>query len=266
MNRSRSSSFGAMPAVDTRHRSTSLSHDISLADGSLADALPEWEEDAEAVTCRSCTQNFTMMRRRHHCRLCGQTFCGECSKERRSLPSYGLMEAVRVCNGCATLVDTAQAKGMMSMAIQLAQGNVTSLGELERTFVAPDAKLAAKAAVAVGCMDALLRAALCCGNDHRKLAAIVGSVAKMARQTQEVSSLSGCELTQLQVAESVQSRREWVNVVRDTLAASRNGVHLSASPGLALLSELVLSETTSITAWEIDSSNPWCEVICALMM
>jgi hypothetical protein len=39
----------------------------------------EWQE---APYCAQCKKNFTLTRRRHHCRRCGQSFCGIHSKNR----------------------------------------------------------------------------------------------------------------------------------------------------------------------------------------
>jgi hypothetical protein len=30
---------------------------------------PEWTDDSEALQCHGCTRNFTLFRRKHHCRL-----------------------------------------------------------------------------------------------------------------------------------------------------------------------------------------------------
>ncbi|RNF04886.1 putative phosphatidylinositol (3,5) kinase [Trypanosoma rangeli] len=37
-----------------------------------------WVDDRYAVRCRGCDARFNVMRRRHHCRNCGQVFCSEC--------------------------------------------------------------------------------------------------------------------------------------------------------------------------------------------
>ncbi|CBZ28186.1 putative phosphatidylinositol (3,5) kinase [Leishmania mexicana MHOM/GT/2001/U1103] len=37
-----------------------------------------WVEDKYALRCRGCAKKFTVFRRRHHCRRCGQVFCYEC--------------------------------------------------------------------------------------------------------------------------------------------------------------------------------------------
>lgn len=41
-----------------------------------------------------------MLIRRHHCRMCGDVFCSECTSNRAPLASYGIFAAVRVCNAC----------------------------------------------------------------------------------------------------------------------------------------------------------------------
>ncbi|CAH1122802.1 unnamed protein product [Ceutorhynchus assimilis] len=61
---------------------------------------PAWIPDIEAPKCMSCGSNFTVVKRRHHCRNCGKVFCGPCSANSVPLPKYGLLKPVRVCNKC----------------------------------------------------------------------------------------------------------------------------------------------------------------------
>nr|CCC94752.1 putative phosphatidylinositol (3,5) kinase [Trypanosoma congolense IL3000] len=37
-----------------------------------------WVDDRYATRCRGCESSFTLLRRRHHCRHCGQIFCNDC--------------------------------------------------------------------------------------------------------------------------------------------------------------------------------------------
>ena len=46
---------------------------------SLADDRQHWMPDRLCKHCYACDAPFTVFRRRHHCRLCGQVFCNTCS-------------------------------------------------------------------------------------------------------------------------------------------------------------------------------------------
>ena len=36
-----------------------------------AEAAPIWEPDSAGFTCKSCDEPFSFIKRRHHCRRCG---------------------------------------------------------------------------------------------------------------------------------------------------------------------------------------------------
>lgn len=67
-----------------------------------------WVPNAKADRCYMCTTEFSLMVRRHHCRSCGQVFCGNCCFQFQSLPAY--LPRIhtsfcdrrkhRVCNAC----------------------------------------------------------------------------------------------------------------------------------------------------------------------
>jgi predicted RNase H-like nuclease (RuvC/YqgF family) len=66
----------------------------------LKDAF--WTRDSDAVECYQCSKTFSVSRRKHHCRNCGNIFCGPCSDNKLPLPSSA--KPVRVCDGCHTLL------------------------------------------------------------------------------------------------------------------------------------------------------------------
>ena len=58
--------------------------------------------DTLRPTCPSCHAVFTTLKRRHHCRLCGDVYCDGCSSGRAVLPLDGeeYSKSVRVCDYC----------------------------------------------------------------------------------------------------------------------------------------------------------------------
>uniref|UniRef100_A0A803TUQ7 RUN and FYVE domain containing 1 n=1 Tax=Anolis carolinensis TaxID=28377 RepID=A0A803TUQ7_ANOCA len=61
-----------------------------------------WLKDDEATHCKQCEKEFSISRRKHHCRNCGHIFCNTCSSNELALPSYP--KPVRVCDTCHTLL------------------------------------------------------------------------------------------------------------------------------------------------------------------
>eukprot|EP00045_Choanoeca_perplexa_P001621 m.20937 g.20937 ORF g.20937 m.20937 type:complete len:294 (+) comp11072_c0_seq1:67-948(+) len=61
---------------------------------------PNWVPDTEADVCMNCMKTtFSALKRRHHCRSCGNVVCSGCSSKRKVLPNLGA-KPVRVCDPC----------------------------------------------------------------------------------------------------------------------------------------------------------------------
>ncbi|VDD79711.1 unnamed protein product [Mesocestoides corti] len=60
-----------------------------------AEVAPDWKDGDECFRCKSL---FTTFRRKHHCRNCGNVFCGECTTGRAVIPKFGIEKDVRVCD------------------------------------------------------------------------------------------------------------------------------------------------------------------------
>lgn len=77
---------------------------VSLNDkpATLSEMKAEWDEVKLNITnrCASCSADFALFKRRHHCRCCQRAYCDTCSTKRHDVPAFGLTNQ-RVCDVCA---------------------------------------------------------------------------------------------------------------------------------------------------------------------
>ncbi|KAF0685779.1 Aste57867_22387 [Aphanomyces stellatus] len=62
---------------------------------------PTWVSDHERSCCYLCLKTFTGLRRKHHCRACGEVICKKCSLNNSvDLPTIGLTTML-ICKSCS---------------------------------------------------------------------------------------------------------------------------------------------------------------------
>lgn len=80
---------------------------LKISSDADTDRLTPWMSDSNAKQCYECGEKFTTIRRRHHCRVCGQIFCTKCCGEEIDTRLLGLTNggSVRACNYCHKIVN-----------------------------------------------------------------------------------------------------------------------------------------------------------------
>ncbi|KAF0990838.1 hypothetical protein HZS_6109 [Henneguya salminicola] len=60
-----------------------------------------WIPNSGAKTCMCCKKyEFSVIRRRHHCRKCGIVVCGPCSTNKIVIENMNQEQSMRVCLNC----------------------------------------------------------------------------------------------------------------------------------------------------------------------
>ncbi|NWW98328.1 HGS kinase, partial [Caloenas nicobarica] len=87
-----------------------------------AERAPDW---VDAEECHRCRVQFGVVTRKHHCRACGQIFCGKCSSKYSTIPKFGIEKEVRVCEPCYEHLNK-KAEGKSAAASELPPEYLTS--------------------------------------------------------------------------------------------------------------------------------------------
>lgn len=92
-------------ATNTTSPSTSGEVELSPEEERLGKIPPFWVPDSEAPCCMQCQVRFHFLKRRHHCRSCGQVLCSKCCGLKARIEYLDFTEA-RVCQPCFTILDS----------------------------------------------------------------------------------------------------------------------------------------------------------------
>jgi hypothetical protein len=102
------------------HQAVPFHNSTQLRGRKIVSLPPRW---TNASNCHICSVKFGTFKKRHHCRNCGQSICGDHSaRQKIQLLHYGLQDRHRVCTVCYELLrntgrrmmQAAQARGRQS--------------------------------------------------------------------------------------------------------------------------------------------------------
>jgi hypothetical protein len=98
----------------------------------------EWIQDEARNNCALCTQSFGMLRRRHHCRVCGEVMCSSCTVFKVLGGEHEAVK-IRVCKICldrATHTNPVNTKKHSQDQHEQQKGDsIPDAKELKRTFL-----------------------------------------------------------------------------------------------------------------------------------
>ncbi|GLI58582.1 hypothetical protein VaNZ11_000210 [Volvox africanus] len=74
---------------------------IKIVSGDKGVSKDYWIDDSKCKACYECESVFSQWNRRHHCRICGRVFCGNCTRNSIPPPRESAdQQWLRVCNYC----------------------------------------------------------------------------------------------------------------------------------------------------------------------
>lgn len=88
-----------------------------------ASTAPQW---ADGEVCHRCRAGFTVVMRKHHCRNCGQVFCGKCTTKSSTIPKYGIEKEVRVCDVCYDKLNKKEKKTTEVKTVDMSKKSVAT--------------------------------------------------------------------------------------------------------------------------------------------
>ncbi|EKC97624.1 1-phosphatidylinositol-3-phosphate 5-kinase [Trichosporon asahii var. asahii CBS 8904] len=95
---------GSVSKIIRRMRGEGLSKHYWMADENCKECY-DCKSVSDQICVRSDWQVFTTWRRKHHCRICGQIFCGRCASNIIGARRFGQDGMVRVCNLCLKIME-----------------------------------------------------------------------------------------------------------------------------------------------------------------
>lgn len=100
MTSSSSEDFSTPPSSSLANPNESTSsNQADLIAGQLGKVAPYWVPDNMTNNCMQCDTKFSLIKRRHHCRSCGQLLCSACCCMKAKLEYMEEQEA-RICIQC----------------------------------------------------------------------------------------------------------------------------------------------------------------------
>lgn len=114
---------------------------VNINNSNIGKVPPIWVPDQNASACMQCQHKFTLLKRRHHCRACGQVLCSVCCSQKFKLEFLSNLES-RVCVQCFLILTkiTKQETHQQQTDIQsfATASSLNQSNQLQTTMVSPN--------------------------------------------------------------------------------------------------------------------------------
>lgn len=77
-----------------------MAEDMVVVPGDLIVGREDWQSDKASKSCPLCEAKFTLLHRRHHCRVCGCLACSNCVPEDGILRKGHEEDMIKICEAC----------------------------------------------------------------------------------------------------------------------------------------------------------------------
>ncbi|KAL0222473.1 hypothetical protein RCL1_002327 [Eukaryota sp. TZLM3-RCL] len=79
-----------------------------------------WKPDNLIHNCIGCNDKFTILRRKHHCRACGEIYCSKCTRHRLIVRTE--TTPARVCEACFSEATSRRQSSVVNTRLSMAKG------------------------------------------------------------------------------------------------------------------------------------------------
>lgn len=117
---------------ENSHTNNNDSKNVKINSCNIGKIPPVWVPDQEANVCMQCQHKFTLLKRRHHCRACGQVLCSVCCSQKFKLEFLSNLES-RVCVQCFFILTKQQKQQQVDDQHSSAICNANTLNHVDHT-------------------------------------------------------------------------------------------------------------------------------------
>ena len=118
--------------ADWKHNAEKMNaQSVNSTVASGGEVAPRWVPNSERPNCCRCNVAFDWVVRRHHCRRCGNVFCGNCTNKKALLPTGTAAKTSDTKNPRRVCLDCFEASQPEQDVLALSQSNAVRTNDID---------------------------------------------------------------------------------------------------------------------------------------